>query len=267
MSTLNVAIAGFGTIGSGVAHVLSQHGEHPDTKINLVGILERDIQGAYVRSMFEQNPKLFYENLEQLLNDNEVDVIVETIGGKDFARDLISNALKKGKHVITANKDLVAVHGSELTKIARENGRHLLFEAAVAGAIPVLRLLKDYLQVQDIQGIQGIFNGTTNYILSEMESNNLSFEKALSQAKELGFAEPDPTNDIKGFDARYKLVILTYLITGHWLSPGQINLEGIDHLELADFEYARRMGREIKLIANLRLFEQGIQVYVLPLMI
>ena len=97
MSTLNVAIAGFGTIGSGVAHVLSQHGEHPDTKINLVGILESDIQGGYVRSMFEQNPKLFYENLEQLLNDNEVDVIVETIGGKDFARDLISNALKKGK--------------------------------------------------------------------------------------------------------------------------------------------------------------------------
>ena len=96
MSTLNVAIAGFGTIGSGVAHVLSQHGEHHDTKINLVGILERDIQGAYVRSMFEQNPKLFYENLEQLLNDNEVDVIVETIGGKNFARDLISNALKKG---------------------------------------------------------------------------------------------------------------------------------------------------------------------------
>ena len=95
MSTLNVAIAGFGTIGSGVAHVLEQHGEHPDTKINLVGILERDTQGAFVCSMFEQNPELFYENLEQLLDDKEVDVIVETIGGKDFARDLISNALKK----------------------------------------------------------------------------------------------------------------------------------------------------------------------------
>ena len=128
----------------------------------------------------------------------------------------------------------------------------MLFAAAVAGAIPILRLLKDYLQVRDIQGIQGILNGTTNYILSEMESNNLSFEKALSQAQELGFAEPDPTNDIKGFDARYKLVILTYLLTGQWLTPEQIPLEGIDHLELADFEYARRMGREIKLVANLR---------------
>ena len=130
-----------------------------------------------------------------------------------------------------------------------------------------MRLLKDYLQVQDIQSVRAILNGTTNYILSEMECNNLSFETALSQAQELGFAEQDPTNDIKGIDARYKLVILTYLITGQWFAPEQINLEGIDHLELADFEYAERMGRSIKLIANLRLSDQGVQVYVLPLMI
>ncbi|MED5482569.1 MAG: homoserine dehydrogenase, partial [SAR324 cluster bacterium] len=123
-------------------------------------------------------------------------------------------------------------------------------------------------QVQDIQGIRAILNGTTNYILSEMESNDLSFEEALSQAQDLGFAEQDPTNDIEGIDARYKLVILTYLITGQWFAPEQISLEGIDHLELADFEYAERMGRRIKLIANLRLSAQeGVQVYVLPLMI
>ena len=195
-------------------------------------------------------------------------MIVETIGGNGFARELITKALQNGKHVITANKDLIAVHGAELMEVARENGRHLLFEAAVAGAIPVLRLLKDYLQVQDIQGIRAILNGTTNYILSEMESNDLSFEEALSQAQDLGFAEQDPTNDIKGIDARYKLVILTYLITGQWFAPEQISLEGIDHLELADFEYAERMGRRIKLIANLRLSAQErVQVYVLPLMI
>jgi len=211
---------------------------------------------------------LFYESPEKLLEDPEVDVIVETIGGNGFARELITKALQNGKHVITANKDLIAVHGAELIEVAQENGRHLLFEAAVAGAIPVLRLLKDYLQVQDIQGIRAILNGTTNYILSEMESNDLSFEEALSQAQDLGFAEQDPTNDIKGIDARYKLVILTYLITGQWFAPEQIALEGIDHLELADFEYAERMGRRIKLIANLRLSAQeGVQVYVLPLMI
>ena len=268
MPVLNVAIAGFGTIGSGVAHVLAQHSEHPDAKLNLTGILERDIQGKFVRSWFENNPELFYKSPEKLLEDPEVDVIVETIGGNGFARELITKALQNGKHVITANKDLIAVQGAELIEVAQENGRHLLFEAAVAGAIPVLRLLKDYLQVQDIQGIRAILNGTTNYILSEMESNDLSFEEALSQAQDLGFAEQDPTNDIKGIDARYKLVILTYLITGQWFAPEQIALEGIDHLELADFEYAERMGRRIKLIANLRLSAQeGVQVYVLPLMI
>ena len=268
MPVLNVAIAGFGTIGSGVAHVLAQHSEHPDAKLNLAGILESDTKGKFVRSWFENNPELFYESQEKLLEDPEVDVIVETIGGNGFARELITKALQNGKHVITANKDLIAVHGAELIEVAQENGRHLLFEAAVAGAIPVLRLLKDYLQVQDIQGIRAILNGTTNYILSEMESNDLSFEEALSQAQDLGFAEQDPTNDIKGIDARYKLVILTYLITGQWFVPEQIALEGIDHLELADFEYAERMGRRIKLIANLRLSAQeGVQVYVLPLMI
>ena len=267
MSALNIAIAGFGTIGSGVAHVLEQHSKEPDATINLVGILESDTIGKFARPWFEKRPELFYDNLEKLLADSQVNVIVETIGGSGFSRELITKALKNGKHVVTANKDLIAVHGAELMAVARENGRHLLFEAAVAGAIPVLRLLKDYLQVQDIQSIRAILNGTTNYILSEMECNNLSFETALSQAQELGFAEQDPTNDIKGIDARYKLVILTYLITGQWFAPGQINLEGIDHLELADFEYAERMGRSIKLIANLRLSDQGVQVYVLPLMI
>ncbi len=267
MSALNIAIAGFGTIGSGVAHVLEQHSKEPDATINLVGILESDTKGKFARPWFEKRPELFYDNPDKLLADSQVNVIVETIGGSGFSRELVTKALKNGKHVVTANKDLIAVHGAELMAVARENGRHLLFEAAVAGAIPVLRLLKDYLQVQDIQGIRAILNGTTNYILSEMEYNDLSFETALSQAQKLGFAEQDPTNDIKGIDARYKLVILTYLITGQWFAPEQINLEGIDHLELADFEYAERMGRSIKLIANLRLSDRGIQVYVLPLMI
>ena len=267
MPALNIAIAGFGTIGSGVAHVLEQHSKEPDATINLVGILESDSNGKFARPWFEKRPELFYDNPEKLLADSQVNVIVETIGGTGFSCELITKALKNGKHVVTANKDLIEVHGAELMAVARENGRHLLFEAAVAGAIPVLRLLKDYLQVQDIQGIRAILNGTTNYILSEMECNDLSFETALSQAQELGFAEQDPTNDIKGIDARYKLVILTYLITSQWFAPEQINLEGIDHLELADFEYAERMGRSIKLIANLHLSNRGIQVYVLPLMI
>ena len=259
MKSLNVAIAGLGTIGNGVAHVLEQHGKHPDSKIKLIGILEHDHSSENVKLWLEKNPELFFKNPDIIIENPEIDVIVETIGGKGFARKLIIKALENGKHVITANKDLIALHGNELIEIARKNDRHLLFEAAVAGAIPVLRLLKDYLHVQDIKELRGILNGTTNYILSEMEEKNISFENALSQAQQMGFAEQDPTNDIKGIDARYKLVILTYLITGQWFDP--------EHLELADFEYAERMGKRIKLIANLRHSSKGLQVYVLPLMI
>ncbi len=179
MSALNIAIAGFGTIGSGVAHVLEQHSKEPDATINLVGILESDTKGKFARPWFEKRPELFYDNPDKLLADSQVNVIVETIGGSGFSRELITKALKNGKHVVTANKDLIAVHGAELMAVARENGRHLLFEAAVAGAIPVLRLLKDYLQVQDILGIRAILNGTTNYILSEMEYNDLSLSRIL----------------------------------------------------------------------------------------
>jgi len=268
MKTLNVAIAGLGTIGSGVAHILEQHSKKLDAKLNLVGILENNMDTENSRNWFKKNPKLFFKNPEEFINNSETDVIVETIGGKGFARELVTKSLQNGKHVITANKDLIAVHGSELIKIARRNERHLLFEAAVGGAIPILRLLKDYLHVQDIQSIRAILNGTTNYILSEMENKNIPFMDALSKAQELGFAEQDPTNDIKGIDARYKLVILSYLITGQWFSPDQVYLEGIDHLELADFEYAERMGKRIKLIANFRISSKGLlQAYVLPVMI
>jgi len=264
---LNVAIAGLGTIGSGVAHVLEQHGKHSAPEINLRGILENNQNSNNVKLWLKKKPELFFKKPETIIENPEIDVIVETIGGKGFARELIIKSLENGKHVITANKDLIALHGNELIEIARKNDRHLLFEAAVAGAIPVLRLLKDYLHVQDIQELRGILNGTTNYILSEMEDKNISFDNALSQAQQMGFAEQDPTNDIKGIDARYKLVILTYLITGQWFDPEKISLEGIDHLDLADFEYAERMGKKIKLIAHLRLNNKDLQVYVLPLMI
>ena len=270
MTPTRVAIAGLGTVGSGVAKVLEQHQQEASeaslTQPRLVRILERNPNAPHAQPWYAQKPELFSNDLNDLLRD-DVDVIVETIGGCDFARTLITEALKAGKHVVTANKDLIAQHGPELTALAHEQGRHLLFEAAVAGAIPVLRLLKDYFQVQDLLELKGILNGTTNYILSEMESQQLSFATALSQAQELGFAEQDPTNDIKGFDARYKLVILTHLITGQWLAPEDITLEGIDHLDTADFEYASRLDRRIKLVAVLQRTDESLRAYVLPLMI
>lgn len=263
---IGVAIAGLGTIGSGVAHVIQRHSQETSA-IRLVGFLEKNKEGKYAKDYFRKSPELFIESLEALLNNPEVDIIVETIGGRGFARELIIQALKKGKHVVTANKDLLATHGRELLALAKERQRTLLFEASVAGAIPILRLLEDYFSSQDILEVLGIVNGTTNYILSEMDSRKIPFDVALQQAQEKGFAEQDPTNDIKGYDARYKLVILTYLITQNWLDIDQITVEGIDQLDTPDFEYADRMGKKIKLLACLRVDEKHLEAFVLPLML
>ncbi len=263
---LNVVIAGLGTVGSGVAAVLEKHGAH-GSPVRVVGVLEKNPNSPTAAPWFERHPEWFQRERDEVLADPEVHAIVETVGGQTFAKDLILGALQAGKHVVTANKDLIATHGPELLEAARTQEQYLLFEAAVAGAIPVLRLLQDYLQVQDVERVQGILNGTSNYILSKMETDKLSFAEALQEAQDLGFAEQDPTNDIAGYDARYKLVILTYLITGHWLSPEQIPLEGIAHLDLADFEYAERMGRRIKLIASMERGPNGVSVHVLPMML
>ena len=265
-----IAIAGLGTVGSGVAKILSEHqvGDHGSF---LKSILERDPEKESAREWFQKIPEAFVKDQETILQDPEIKVIVETIGGTGFARELTLEALKRGKHVVTANKDLIATHGAELCAKSQSCNRHYLFEAAVAGAIPVLSLLREYFQTRDILELEGILNGTTNYILSEMETQFLGFEETLKQAQELGFAEQDPTNDIQGYDARYKLVILFYLICGQWISPSEIYLEGIDRLELPDFEYASRMGRSIKLITRMRRVEEKgnnyLQAFVLPMML
>ena len=262
-----VAIVGLGTVGKGVAEVLWQHGKENNNAVQLAGILEKNAENQNLAVWVQRDQNLLYSSLEDLLADATIQVIVETVGGQTFARELITKILESGRDVVTANKDLMAVHGEDLLAIAEKNGRQLLFEASVTGAIPVVRLLQDYFHLDDIEKVSGIFNGTSNYILTEMEHKQLSFEVALKQAQVLGFAEADPTNDIAGYDARYKLVILTYLITGIWLAPEQITLEGIEHLEPADFAYASRMDRRIKLIGYLKRETQNLQAFVLPLMI
>ena len=262
-----VAIVGLGTVGRGVAEILWQHGKENNNAVQLAGILEKNQENQHLADWVQRDQSLLYYSIEDLLTDPTIQVIVETVGGQTFARELIRKVLESGRDVVTANKDLMAVHGEELLAIAKQYGRQLLFEASVTGAIPVVRLLQDYFHVDDIEKVSGIFNGTSNYILTEMEQKQLSFEIALRQAQDLGFAEADPTNDIAGYDARYKLVILTYLITGIWLAPEQITLEGIEHLEPEDFVYASRMDRRIKLIGYLRREAQNLQAFVLPLMI
>lgn len=264
--TIRVAIAGLGTIGSGVATVIQDH-RAKGAAVQLVKILEIDKKGPHARKFYSEQPDLFVEDLQKIVKDPHIDVIVETIGGRGFAKIVIEEALNHGKHVISANKDLIATDGHELLKLARQVQKYFLFEASVGGAVPVIHLMQNYFSLPDIQEISGIINGTTNYILSEMDQRGVSFEVALKEAQEKGFAEQDPTNDIKGYDARYKIVILIYLITGKWIPVEEVAVEGIDTLESPDFEYAARMNRKIKLVAYFCCKENQLRVFVTPLMI
>lgn len=263
---IRVAIVGFGIVGSGVASIIREH-QSKGANIELVKVLTRSKTGKYAQPFYEANPEIFVDELQDILNDTDVDVIVETVGGLSFAKTVIEQAFAHGKHVVTANKDLLACAGEELMALAQKAQKQFIFEASIAGAIPVVRLLQNYLSLQDVTALSGIINGTTNYILSEMDINNVAFDAALKDAQEKGFAEQDPTNDIKGYDARYKLVILCYLLTGQWLSVDAITVDGIDTLELPDFDYAVRMKRKIKLVASLKREGNQLHAFVLPLMI
>ncbi|MBF0279293.1 MAG: homoserine dehydrogenase [SAR324 cluster bacterium] len=263
---INVAIAGLGVIGSGVAAVIRAH-ESEGAPIRLVKILEVNTDGPYAKPFYAQFPGLFTTDLKEILNDPEIDVIVETIGGRGFSKTLIEEALNHGKHVVSANKDLIATHGEFLLEMARNSEKHFLFEASVGGAIPVIRLMENYFSLSDVEEVSGILNGTTNYILSEMDEKSVEFEEVLKEAQAKGFAEQDPTNDVKGYDARYKILILIYLITGKWVPIDEIGVEGIDNLELSDFEYAERMNCKIKLIAYFSRQKNFMDAFVMPLMV
>ncbi len=264
--TINVGIAGLGVIGSGVATVIQDH-EAKNAPIKLVKILKVNPGGHYAKPFYEESPELFTQDLQEFLTDPRIDVIVETIGGRVFSKTLIEEAFKHGKHVVSANKDLIATEGKALLELAQQSEKHFLFEASVGGAIPVIRLLENYFSLSDVEEVSGILNGTTNYILSEIEENNATFESVLKEAQAKGYAEQDPTNDIKGYDARYKISILIYLITGKWIAVDEIEVEGIDQLQLSDFEYAERMNRKIKLIAYFCRRGASLDTFVMPLMV
>ena len=263
---IHVAIAGLGVIGSGVATVIQDHQRH-EAAIKLAKILEINQEGPYAKPFYDQFPELFATDVEAVLTDPTIDVIVETIGGRTFAKTLIAAAFKHGKHVVSANKDLIATDGQELLELAQQAERQFLFEASVGGAIPVIRLMQNYFSLADVQEVLGILNGTTNYILSEMDAHNIAFDTVLKEAQAKGYAEQDPTNDVKGYDARYKIAILIYLITGKWIAVDAIAVEGIDALELPDFDYAERMRRKIKLVAYFSREGSQLKVFVMPLMI
>ena len=260
---VNVAILGFGTVGSGVAEVLTTNGGLIDQRVNDLVRLKYILD---VRE-FPDSPykDCFVKDFSVIENDPEVDIVVETIGGAKIALDFNTRALKAGKSVVTSNKELVATHGYDLLQLARENGCSYLFEASVGGGIPILRPLTSCLAANELNEITGILNGTTNYILTRMIRAGLTFEQALKEAQDNGYAEKDPTADVDGHDACRKICILSALAFGQHVYPHQVPTQGIRGVALEDVAYADSRGYKIKLLGRgIRQPEGKVCAFVAP---
>ena len=260
---VNVAILGFGVVGSGVAEVLATNGPHIDQKVDDLIRLKYIL---HVRD-FPDSPfagKVVHD-FSVIENDPEVSIVVETIGGAKAALDFTRRALRAGKSVVTSNKELVAEHGCELLKLAAEKGVSYLFEASVGGGIPILRPLNQCLAANEIEEITGILNGTTNYILTRMIRGGLSFDAALKEAQANGYAEQDPTADIEGHDACRKICILASLAFGRHIYPRQVPAEGITGVTLSDVAWAEACGKKLKLLGRaIRQADGRVCAYVSP---
>ena len=260
---VNVAILGFGVVGSGVAEVLTKNSDsiarRTNDLINLKYILD-------VRE-FPDSPfaDKFVKDFAEIENDPKVDIVVETIGGAKIAREFTERALRAGKSVVTSNKELVATCGYDLLQIAKEKKVSYLFEASVGGGIPIIRPLSQCLAANEMQEIYGILNGTTNYILTRMIKAGLPFEVALKEAQDNGYAERDPSADIEGHDACRKICILSAIAFGRHVYPEQVPTEGITKITLADVDYADAAGKKIKLLGRAIRNEDGtVTAYVAP---
>lgn len=250
---MNIAILGYGVVGSGVAKVLKENSktisEKTGHEIKLTRILDiRDFPLSEYRAIITKN-------FEDVANDASIDLVVETMGGTEPAYGFVKVCLEKGKHVVTSNKELVAVKGAELLEIAKANNVNFFFEAAVGGGIPIIRPLSRCLAANNITKVAGILNGTTNYILTKMIKEGVSFEEALSEAQQLGYAEKDPTADVDGIDAVRKISILASLCFGKHLYSDDVYCEGIRRVTLADVAYAEKFGCVIKLVARAEKLE------------
>mgnify|MGYP006226879645 FL=1 len=256
----NVAVLGAGNIGSAVISRLL----HLDKKlldINLSKVLVKD---ATKERDFDKN--LLTEDFNEIANDENIDLVIEVLGGVEPGKGYINTLLQKGKSVITANKDIVADCGEELIKAAQENNASLYFEAAVAAGIPVLKPLIESLRGEELTRVAGIINGTSNYILTAMEEGS-TYEDALQNAQDLGYAEPDPTNDVEGIDAKYKAMILSLLCFGVSPSTDGVYTEGISQITKDDFDWAKRLNKTIKLVAQIDNSEDGFNARVYPVLV
>lgn len=260
---VNVAVLGYGTVGSGVVEVINggEFFKKAGDEITVKAIL--DIR-KFPGDTYED---LLTDNYDNILNDNDISIIVETMGGLKPAYDFTKRALLAGKSVVTSNKELVATHGAELLNIARDNNVCYLFEASVGGGIPIIRPLNNCLAANDITSILGILNGTTNYILTQMFKNGESFEDALADAQAKGYAESNPAADVEGHDACRKIAILSSLAYGKHINSNEIKTEGITNITSEDVKYAEQEGYSIKLIGRSKNLPEGVYACVSPLML
>lgn len=262
-----VALLGLGTVGSGVYKVIQGQKEEFPFKVGA----NLEISKILVRNKSKHregvDSSLLTDQWSEILSDDSIDIVVEVMGGIEPAKTYILEALRAGKHVVTANKDLVAQHGHELFDAAKENDCDLLFEAAVAGGIPIIRPLKQCLMGNHISEVMGIINGTTNFILTKMTEDGMEFEEALALATELGYAEADPTADIEGHDAGRKIAIMASIAFHSRVKFSDVYTEGISKITAKDIRYAEEMGCEVKLLGIANNTTTGIEVRVHPTLI
>jgi len=268
METIKIGLLGFGTIGVGVVKVLFEQQELLQSRTGMTFELKKiaDLDITTPRDI-EVDPALLTTDAQEILNDPEIQIVVELIGGYEPARTFVLQALRHGKHVVTANKALLAVHGPEIFQAATEHQGDIWFEGSVGGGIPIIRSLREGFVTNHFHEIYGILNGTTNYILTEMTDKGGSFEEVLTQAKELGLAESDPTFDIEGIDPAHKIVILTYLAFGKHVAMEDVLTEGITHLQTMDIAFAKELGYTIKLLGIVRHVNEKVEVRVHPTML
>lgn len=268
MSQINIGLIGFGTVGTGVVRILMENRDilHARTgeDLNLRSVADLDIQTNRGVTL---EPGVLTTDAMAVVNDPEVDIIVEMVGGETFAKDIILAAIANGKPVVTANKALLAAHGSDIFRSAQARGVDLAFEASIGGCMPIVKCLRESLVGNRIFAMIGILNGTCNYILSKITDEGIPFENALAAAQENGYAEADPTLDIEGIDAAHKLTLLSSLAYGMELDFNHLYIEGISCIDPMDIEFARQFGYRIKLLAISKFHRKGVEARIHPTMI
>lgn len=262
---LKIGILGIGTVGSGVVKIFDKNIENINKKVGAELKIEKIlVNNIEKKREIEVDKNLLTENADDILDNPEIDIVVELIGGDEPAHEYIMRAIENGKNIVTANKLIIAKYGKEIFKKAYENNVQVSYEASVAGGLPIIRPLQNSLAANRIEKIYGILNGTTNYILSKMSREQMDFSEALKEAQKQGYAEADPSSDIEGHDAAYKITILSTLAFQRYVEADSVYVEGIKNIDIEDINFASEMGYVIKLLAIAKNSEKGLDIRVHP---